>query len=331
MKFGEQLKSAREQQGLTLADVAARTKIRADFLEALEQGDVTRLPERTFARGYLQRYARELNLEPSALLTDFDRLIPMSPEMAQAVRRAPRARRGPQLPAGLIATVLSGVVVVGALAWGGYAYYRSSTSQNGQAATEPTRVPLASSRQVRLSVRTQPAGARVYLDNVYLGTAPIANFPVDARDRAELRLERSGYAPVRQSVTLTADAHLSAKLQKGKATPAVPVTGASSAAGGVAATSTRGTSTNATSAATASTSATSSAGGVTLRFVGRSWVRVRAGSRTLYEGIPAPGSQQSFPAGVSVRVGSAGAVQFSVGGQPAQAFGPPGRPLTRTF
>ncbi|WP_230289425.1 RodZ family helix-turn-helix domain-containing protein [Deinococcus sp. 14RED07] len=61
MSFGAALKQARESQGLTTQDVALRTKIRGDYLRALEDGNTSLLPERTFARSYLQRYARELS------------------------------------------------------------------------------------------------------------------------------------------------------------------------------------------------------------------------------------------------------------------------------
>ncbi|MCD0162949.1 helix-turn-helix domain-containing protein, partial [Deinococcus sp. 6YEL10] len=72
MSFGAALKQARESQGLTTQDVALRTKIRGDYLHALEDGNTSLLPERTFARSYLQRYARELSLDPAPLLYDFD-------------------------------------------------------------------------------------------------------------------------------------------------------------------------------------------------------------------------------------------------------------------
>lgn len=333
MKFGEQLKSARERQGLSLSELAARTKIRTDYLEALETGDFARLPERPYARAFLQRYALELDVEAAPLLADFDRLVPMSAPVAASLRGARPARRGgPLLPAGLIASLLSGLVLLGALVWGGYAYYRSEHGSGTAPPPEPTRVPLASSRQVNLSVVSRPAGAKVYLDNVYLGATPIDRFPVDARDGAELRLELSGYVPLRQRVALNADRSLQAQLNKAAPPPLAATSTAGASAGSPStlsatpATSTAGTSSAAVSAAT------SPSGGVTLRFVGRSWVRVLDKSgKTLYEGIPEPGSQQSYPSGVSVRVGSAGAVQVSVAGQPAQVFGPAGQPLTRAF
>ena len=74
--FGAALRQAREGLGLSTQDVALRTKIRGDYLRALEDGNLAALPERTFARSYLTRYARELGLDPQPLLSDFDRALP---------------------------------------------------------------------------------------------------------------------------------------------------------------------------------------------------------------------------------------------------------------
>ncbi|MCD0165476.1 RodZ family helix-turn-helix domain-containing protein, partial [Deinococcus sp. 12RED42] len=109
MSFGAALKQARESQGLTTQDVALRTKIRGDYLRALEDGNTSLLPERTFARSYLQRYARELSLDPAPLLADFDRSVPASAEMTQSLR-GPAARPGPRAPGrGLSPALLAGV------------------------------------------------------------------------------------------------------------------------------------------------------------------------------------------------------------------------------
>ena len=48
---GERLRQAREQAGLTLSDVAARTRIQRWILEDIERDDLTRVPGGIFARG----------------------------------------------------------------------------------------------------------------------------------------------------------------------------------------------------------------------------------------------------------------------------------------
>lgn len=334
MKFGDQLRGARETLGLSVADVAARTKIRGEYLNALEEGDMGRLPERTIVRSYLQRYARELGLDSTPLMADFDRLMPQSPEIAQAMRGQLRARRGPSLPVGLIAALLSGVLLLGAAGWFGYSLLRARSTPNEAAA--PTIVPLASNRQVKLSVASTPAGARVYLDNRYLGQTPISAFPVDSSDRAELRVERGGYQTLRQSLRVNADRNLTVQLAKPGSTPVVldgnravtpPAAGQAAPKPG-----TPAVSGSSVSGASVSAGSTTPASGTVLRFVGNSWVRVRnAAGQTVYEGYPKPGTERRLAPGDTVRAGSAGAIQVSVNGAPATPLGAAGQVVNRKF
>ena len=59
-----ELRHARERMGLSLRDVADRTKIRAAILDAIENNDADRLPPPIFARGFIRAYAREVGLDP---------------------------------------------------------------------------------------------------------------------------------------------------------------------------------------------------------------------------------------------------------------------------
>ena len=70
---GQALAAEREKQGLSRADVAQRLHMSAYQVEALENGDFTRLPRGTFLRGFVRNYAKVLGLQPDpivALLTD---------------------------------------------------------------------------------------------------------------------------------------------------------------------------------------------------------------------------------------------------------------------
>jgi cytoskeleton protein RodZ len=61
-----ELRHARERLGLSLRDVADRTRIRLAILEAIENHDVDRLPPPIFTRGFVKAYAREVGLDPHA-------------------------------------------------------------------------------------------------------------------------------------------------------------------------------------------------------------------------------------------------------------------------
>jgi len=79
---GAKLRSAREAAGLTVDTVAQQLKLAPRQVKALEDDDWSRLPGRTFARGFARNYARFVRLDPDALLA----LMP-APEGEPALER----------------------------------------------------------------------------------------------------------------------------------------------------------------------------------------------------------------------------------------------------
>ena len=61
--IGEFFRQVRETKGLTIEEVASKTRIRADFVRALEEGNFAKLPDQVFARGFVRSYARSLGLD----------------------------------------------------------------------------------------------------------------------------------------------------------------------------------------------------------------------------------------------------------------------------
>lgn len=60
---GEFFRQVRETKGLTVEEVASKTRIRSDFVKALEDGNFAKLPDQVFARGFVRSYARSLGLD----------------------------------------------------------------------------------------------------------------------------------------------------------------------------------------------------------------------------------------------------------------------------
>jgi cytoskeletal protein RodZ len=71
-EFGHILREARENKGLTLAEVQDKTRINSRFLAALEQGDYDKLPTPVHVRGFLRNYARFLGLDPQPLVERYE-------------------------------------------------------------------------------------------------------------------------------------------------------------------------------------------------------------------------------------------------------------------
>ena len=71
LDFGPRLKRAREARGVSLREIADRTKISASALEALERNDISRLPGGIFGRGFVRAYAEAIGLDPEEAIKEF--------------------------------------------------------------------------------------------------------------------------------------------------------------------------------------------------------------------------------------------------------------------
>ena len=64
---GEKLRAAREAQGVSLAEVAASTRIPQRHLEAIEKSNYASLPSITYALGFAKAYARTVEVDEVAI------------------------------------------------------------------------------------------------------------------------------------------------------------------------------------------------------------------------------------------------------------------------
>lgn len=72
-RTGDRLRKAREEQGLSLADVAQRTRITQRHLRAVEESDFSALPGRTYVTGFARAYARAIGLSETEIATSVRR------------------------------------------------------------------------------------------------------------------------------------------------------------------------------------------------------------------------------------------------------------------
>jgi cytoskeletal protein RodZ len=61
---GAALRRFREQRGVTLQEIAARSKVGVRYLQYIEQDRYPDLPAPVYLRGFLQEYAKAVGLEP---------------------------------------------------------------------------------------------------------------------------------------------------------------------------------------------------------------------------------------------------------------------------
>jgi cytoskeletal protein RodZ len=129
---GEVLAAKRGERGLTIRNVATATRIRAEYLAALESDDLERLPAPVYAKGYLRTYARYLGVDPEPLV-----------EMLQVGAQDPRRRLGigPQISPRKFAVtapaVVAATVVLLGGAFAGYAWRQLQADQRPSADAPP--------------------------------------------------------------------------------------------------------------------------------------------------------------------------------------------------
>lgn len=61
--IGKALRTCREEQGLSLGDVAHILKVRRLYLQYIEDGDTSEIPGTVYYLGYLKEYATFLGLD----------------------------------------------------------------------------------------------------------------------------------------------------------------------------------------------------------------------------------------------------------------------------
>ncbi len=72
MSFWRQLARERELRGVSLEEVADRTKISRVTLDLMESGDPAHLPARPYLLGYLKSYAEAVGLDEEDVLLRFE-------------------------------------------------------------------------------------------------------------------------------------------------------------------------------------------------------------------------------------------------------------------
>src|SRR5437016_3315326 len=65
------LSGSRQRRGISLEEIADRTKISIRFLRAIEAGEFGELPGGIFATSYLKQYAEAVGADTEVLLADY--------------------------------------------------------------------------------------------------------------------------------------------------------------------------------------------------------------------------------------------------------------------
>ena len=183
------LARAREAAGLSLEDVARQLKFAPRQLQALEAGELQRLPGGTFVRGMARSYARLLHLDPEPLLAQVGaHAAPQDAErLAQRFRQPvpfSDGTRRSNLAYVALSLALLAVVVVVALEW---RQERASAPRMAfvSAAQQPAEPPRAAiTEPPRVTVASAAPSPRVQAARVQATQGPAKQVQVPAAARS---------------------------------------------------------------------------------------------------------------------------------------------------
>ena len=146
--LGAALKAIREGQSLSLEDVAAVTRVRRAYLEAIEAMELDKLPSRPFTIGYVRAYATALGVDPELAVARFKSDEPVLDEVLQAPVGVPD-ERDPRVAAFLIGAL---VIVAAIVLW--------NIAQRSMSANAPAS-SLAAQATVDKALRGMKTGTMV--------------------------------------------------------------------------------------------------------------------------------------------------------------------------
>ncbi len=183
------LKEARHRLGLTLEEAERSTRIRAHYLEALEQGEIQSIPSQVQARGFLKNYSEYLGLDSGPILQHYSevihsqRTLPLrrSRQDEQATRPSVRVRRR-RISADLVIAAVITLTVLAVLIWG-FGLVASSLRSQAQAVSPfliPTFTPTVEG--------ATPISELAILPAAQTPTPPTIEIPVVLTDALDLRL-----------------------------------------------------------------------------------------------------------------------------------------------
>ena len=167
----EVLQRARLDRGIDLATVAARTKIKAKYLQAIEAGDRKSLPGAFFYKSFVHQYATFLGVDTRAIDAEIDRVLsadaplPLPRAAKQRAVKLSSRSRGARKYFSYAAFVL--ILVACSAIDGWWHESRAPVVENTMRRRAPSpatgRVSLTSVSQVAAGPAAAAAGSRVEL------------------------------------------------------------------------------------------------------------------------------------------------------------------------
>lgn len=221
MSIGEVLAGARDQAGLSIAQVSEQTRIRQGIIQGIEADDYAVCGGDFYVRGHIRSIAQAVGTDPAPLIEEYDQdFSDTGPISATGIEELVARSRPPQRPR-LNPAVLIAAAVVVVLGIGGYllatglgrgrgpapAAAPNSLAGHGSGSASPAAAPASRAVVVRL---TSPHGTSVvfttlsgrYLSRSYAAAGTAVTYTlhravhIKLSDPAGVRLTVDGKNPL---------------------------------------------------------------------------------------------------------------------------------------
>jgi len=200
----DELKRAREERGIPLAQISDITRIGEEYLQALENGDIKMLPQ-AYVRAFLREYADVVGLSPDDMMRKYDAMTggttgrpgssppPVSapPPSAEPQPQPTQKRSLWNASTARIALTVAALAILGVIAW-------NLAGRRGEPATE--EIPFQNvikQEEQRLSPTQEPPPAASPVDTSALpGTADSLVLRASTSDSVWVMIVRDDLPPM---------------------------------------------------------------------------------------------------------------------------------------
>lgn len=152
--LGQRLSEERKKRGLSLEEVSKATKIRTNFLQAIEKGEYNKLPSSAYAQGFVHNYAEFLGLPKKETLAlfrrefDEEKIFKVLPEGLTRQEEFPL--RAIRMQQAIVISLISLLFIAAYL----FFQYRSAFINPSLEVTAPKEGAVVSNTAVRVSGKT---------------------------------------------------------------------------------------------------------------------------------------------------------------------------------
>lgn len=120
LTLGEKLRQAREERGISIAEVAEQTRISPHYLEFIENDDYRTLPGGIFNKGFVKSYAKYVGIDEQEALQDYSKLLSsQDSEVSEEPKTyRPEVLTDDRSSTSFLPTLIIAAIILGLMSWG---------------------------------------------------------------------------------------------------------------------------------------------------------------------------------------------------------------------